>query len=327
MKRMLCCATFAVWTICAALPAPAQEYLPNAEQGRTTPSFEKQGPSTFAFLKVTPTARVAAMGDAYTAVADGMETIYWNPAGIARLRKMGYLFGYTQWFVDSRFYSGAIAYNVGWGSVLGITVVTFQPPDIQETTTLQPTGTGKKVDVGDLAVGLVYAKQLTDKLSASGTIRYVESRLGPRRLKSVALNVSTLLHTGFRSFRIGMSMKNLGNELQLVNQKSDMPLVFHVGSAMELFGNLGDPASLTASFEGAYFVDRWQRYNLGGELWLKGILALRGGYKFRYDEESWSIGAGLKGKFSGHAVHLDFSYSDFGSLLEAPLRLTFSGLF
>ena len=81
----------------------------------------------------------------------------------------------------------------------------------------------------------------------------------------------------------------------------------------------------TASIEGAYFTDRDQRYNLGGELWLKNIVALRAGYKFDYDAESWTIGAGLKGTFSGRNIRLDIAYSDFGKYFDAPIRLSFSG--
>ena len=256
-----------------------------------------------------------------------MDAIYWNPAGIAAIRRLGYSFGYTQWFADCTFYSGAVAYNVGWASVVGISVVSFQPMEMEETTTMQPAGTGKMLDAADIAIGFVYARQLTDKLSVGGTVRYVQSTLATEKLKTVAMNVGTLLHTGFKSFRIGMSMKNFGNEQRIVSENSEMPTVFNVGGSMEVYGELGDPVSLTGAFEGAYFTDRCQRWNLGGELWLRNLLALRAGYKFQYDAESWSVGAGLKGAFSGHTFHVDVSYTDFGDLLEAPLRLTFSGSF
>ena len=104
-----------------------------------------------------------------------------------------------------------------------------------------------------------------------------------------------------------------------------MPLVFHTGIAMEVFGNLGDPVSLTGSFEGAFFTDREQRWNLGGELWIQNLVALRGGYKFKYDAETWSVGGGLKGTFGGRSIALDVSYSNFGDLFDAPLRLNLSG--
>ena len=254
-----------------------------------------------------------------------MDGIVWNPAGLTKVDRFGYSFGYTQWLVDSRFVTGSMAYNTKRWGVIGVSFVNFSLPDMIETTTQQPDGTGNMVNSGDLAVGVVYAYQLTDKLSAAASLRFVQSALGPETLSAISVNVSSLMYTGFRSLRIGMNMKNLGGEQEIVSEKSEMPLVFHTGIAMEVFGNLGDPVSLTGSFEGAFFTDREQRWNLGGELWIQNLVALRAGYKFKYDAETWSVGGGLKGTFGGRSIALDVSYSNFGDLFDAPLRLNLSG--
>ena len=307
------------------LPASAQDLFPEAEEILNPEGRSKIKPSTFNFLKTTTHARIAGMGDAFTAVSNGMDGIVWNPAGLTKVDRFGYSFGYTQWLVDSRFVTGALAYNTRRWGVIGVSFVNFSLPDMVETTTQQPDGTGNMVDSGDLAVGVVYAYQLTDKLSAAASLRFVQSALGPETLSAVSVNVSSLMYTGFRSLRIGMNMKNLGGEQEIVSEKSEMPLVFHTGIAMEVFGNLGDPVSLTGSFEGAFFTDREQRWNLGGELWIQNLVALRAGYKFKYDAETWSVGGGLKGMFGGRSIALDVSYSNFGDLFDAPLRLNLSG--
>lgn len=307
------------------LPASAQDLFPEAEEILNPEGRSKIKPSTFNFLKTTTHARIAGMGDAFTAVSNGMDGIVWNPAGLTKVDRFGYSFGYTQWLVDSRFVTGSLAYNTRRWGVIGVSFVNFSLPDMVETTTQQPDGTGNMVDSGDLAVGVVYAYQLTDKLSAAASLRFVQSALGPETLSAVSVNVSSLMYTGFRSLRIGMNMKNLGGEQEIVSEKSEMPLVFHTGIAMEVFGNLGDPVSLTGSFEGAFFTDREQRWNLGGELWIQNLVALRAGYKFKYDAETWSVGGGLKGTFGGRSIALDVSYSNFGDLFDAPLRLNLSG--
>jgi hypothetical protein len=236
-----------------SVPASAQELFPEAEEILNPEGRSKIKPSTFNFLKVTNNARIAGMGDAFTAVSDGIDGIVWNPAGLTKVDKFGYTFGYTQWLVESKFVTGSLAYNTGGWGVLGVSFVNFSLPDMPETTTMEPDGTGSMVTAGDLAVGLVYAYQLTDKLSAAASLRFVQSALGPETLSAVSVNVSTLMYTGFQSLRIGMNMKNLGGEQEIVSEKSEMPLVFHTGIAMELYGNLGDPVSLTGSFEGAFF--------------------------------------------------------------------------
>ena len=94
-----------------------------------------------------------------------------------------------------------------------------------------------------------------------------------------------------------------------------------------MFGELGDPLSVTASFEGAYFTDTEQRWNVGAELWLNSMLAVRAGKKFGYDTDDWSVGAGLKGTFDGRRIALDMSYSEMGTDFAKPIRVTFSGMF
>lgn len=326
MKRLLfsamCLALLALFTT----PAMAQQLFPDAQNVKNPEGRGKIKPTTFNFLKVSTNARVAGMGDAFTAVADGIDGMIWNSAGLVSVDKFAYSLNYTSWLVNSEFFSGAVAFNSPYG-VFGVSVVTFKLPNMLETTTLEPGGTGRNVDTGDMAIGVVYARQLTNKLSVGTSARFIQSKLGDTTLSALAFSVNTLMYTGFRSLRIGMNMKNLGGEQEIVSQKSEMPLVFNLGSAIEVIGGLGDPVSLTAAFEGAYFTDRTQRWNLGGELWVQNILALRAGSKIHYDEETWSVGGGLRHKFGDRSVQVDVSYSNFGSLFDAPLRFSFSGSF
>ena len=321
-------AILAFSALLAAAPAQAQELFPDAPIGPADlAQTEKLWSSAFQFLKISPTARVSGMGDAYTAVAEGMDAAFWNPAGLTTIETVGYSFSYADWLLGTELYSGAIAFNIGWGSVVGISVVSLQFPDVEQTTPLNPLGTGEMLDLGDTAVGLVYARQLTDKLSVGGVVRFVESKLHNRNMSGTLFSVGTILHTGFRSLRIGMGMKNLGDDVIILSDASRMPIVFHVGTSLEVIGELGDPMSLTGSFEGTYFTDRFQRWSLGGELWLRDLLAVRAGRKWRYDAETWSVGAGLKAKLLGNTFQVDVSYSDYGRLLKNPVRLTFSGAF
>ncbi len=325
---MWCVALFVVF---AAYPVSAQQRgqveADIQEYDASDTAFNKTTPSTFSFLKVEQSARVAGMGDAYTAVADGIEGIYFNPASIASIDRVGFTFGYSKWIVDSEFYSGALAINLGAGLVGGISFISYKLADVEETTTLKPLGTGRMLDLGDLAVGFHVARKMTDKLQVGGMFRYVQSKLDHAELNGISVSFGTLLHTGFRSLRIGMSMKNMGNQQTVVSERAAVPILFNIGSSMEVVGELGDPLSVTASFEGAYFTDTKQRYNVGAELWLNSMIAVRAGKKFEYDSEDWSVGGGLKGNFDGRNVALDVAYSEMGSDFDKPIRVTFSGSF
>ena len=138
-----------------------------------------------------------------------------------------------------------------------------------------------------------------------------------------------LVKAGFESLRIGMGVKNLGNDVSAIDVfDSQQPVIFNLGMAGEVLGNVGDPMYVTLAFEGAYHTDSWQRYHLGAEMWFNNMLALRAGNRWRYDAQSWSVGAGVKGTFSGRSIMADVSYSELMSILDHnPIRFTVSGAF
>jgi len=44
---------------------------------------QKVGTTSMQFLKVMPVARATALGDAFVALAEGVESVFWNPSGLA----------------------------------------------------------------------------------------------------------------------------------------------------------------------------------------------------------------------------------------------------
>ena len=336
MKWIVCSLTVLVFAAVAVVPQVSAQDLPFETTGailnediEDVDRSNRQIPTTFHFLKITPTARLAAMGGAYTSVADGMDAIFYNPAGIANIERLGWTFGYTDWFLDMKFYSAAVAIGTKFG-VVGISVLSLELPDVEQRTTTRPGGTGTMLDLGDTAVGFHYAYRMTDKMSAGVQMRYAKSKLGlDQELTGWLLSAGTVMHTGFESLRIGMGIKNLGGNTSAIGTfESRMPAVFNVGASGEIMGDLGDPVSLTVSFEGSYHMDSNQRYHAGAELWLREMFAIRAGNNFEYDAQKWAVGAGLRGNFQGRNIAVDVSYSELTSELDhQPIRFTVSGEF
>jgi hypothetical protein len=76
--------------------------------------------------------------------------------------------------------------------------------------------------------------------------------------------------------------------------------------------------SLVWSLEGVNPRDYSERVHTGVEYWFKDFVALRGGYKFNYDFEGFSFGAGIKWM----GIEIDYAYSDFGSILGSINRFS-----
>ncbi len=288
--------------------------------------FKKLGLAGFSFLKITQAARPAAMADAYTAVVDDVNALYSNPAGLPRIRAREFTFSYNSWIANTKIYAVGLGWKLGTHAV-GLHVLSFQPESIVLTTPEKPDGSLGRVSIGSVVVAGTYAIQFTDKFSFGVQGKFVQEDLHLDKNRTFDVDLGMLFYTGFRSSRIAMSLKNLGPDETVNTESFFSPIVFNVAAAMEVYGKVEDPVYLTVAAENVFAIDYEQRFHAGGELWLANTLALRAGYKFNYDVETFSVGVGLKKAFGDRKIAVDFAYTDFGELLDAPIRLTVTGSF
>jgi hypothetical protein len=286
------------------------------------------------FLKIGQGARAVAMGDAFTAVADDINAIFWNGSGLVHVERVAYQLNWTRFIYDTQLYSAAAVWNTrsARGEVLGITVVSHNPKPSPETTIHQPSGTGQDVVANDLSVGLLYAIKFTDKFSFSAKANYVSEQLYTIKTTGFTVDVGSFFYTGFRSLRIAMAFRNFGPDRKSGDRAYLLPLVYNIGIAAEVYGEKGDPSYLTASVESAFFVDFEQRWHFGAELWLQNALALRAGWKWNYDLEGINVGAGLKQTFGGRTITADVAVSilqknDGVDMFDPPIRVSVGGTF
>lgn len=319
-----------------ALPmyAQAQEVRPTlndlgpfpVDRTRTPPEenlieYARVTTTSYGFLKLTGNARSAAMGDAYASVGNDLSAVFYNPAGITQIERYALTASYLKWIVGSQMGTFAIGAKTNVAT-FAVNFAYFRTEETEETTSSQPGGSGRMFRAGNLAAGLTIAKQVTDKLSVGGNLRWIQENLDLQSYSAVDFDFGTLFYTGFYSTRLGMSFRNLGTDKDVIGQKARFPMVFNLSGAAEVYGNLGDPLSVTLAVEQMFFTDGVNHYHFGAEAWVQNMLALRGGYKTGYDSESWTLGAGLRQKLGDQAVSVDFSFSRAEALDEYPIRVS-----
>lgn len=277
--------------------------------------------TSYSFLKIKADARSAAMGDAYAAVGNDLSALFVNPAGITHINRYEISSSYLDWVVGSQMGTFAIGAKTGLATV-ALNFAYFATEEFEETSSSQPGGTGRMVRGSDTAAGITLAKQMTDKLSVGANVRWVNEDLFLTSYSSIDFDFGTLFYTGFRSSRLGVSMRNLGSEKTVIGQKARLPVAFNMSGAAEVYGYIGDPLSVTLAVEQVYYTDSETKYHFGAEAWIQNMLALRAGYKSGYDNESWSIGAGFRYKVREESLKLDLSYSNANELQHNPLRIS-----
>jgi len=286
------------------------------------------------FLKIGQSARAEGMGNAFVAVSDDINAIFVNGAGLVHVENVGYALNYTRWLVGTDIYSVGAVWNTrsARGEVLGLTVLSHQPDEPPETTIYQPNGTGEKVKCNDIQVGFLYGIKFTDKFSFSAKFNYIQETLYERKTKGFTLDIGSYFYTGFRSLRVAMSFRNFGPDRKTGDYYYLMPLTYDIGLAGEVYGEKGDPAYLTIAGQSVFPVDYEQRYHLGAELWLQNAVALRAGWKWNYDLEQFTLGAGVKQSLQGKDFFVDVSYTllkkeESQTLFDAPIRVSVGGTF
>ena len=92
-----------------AMPASAQDEDPSTQ----TETITKVATTSAQFLKLGYGARPIALGGSFVAQADDLSALYWNVAGLARMRGTAVQFSTTEYLVDVQYSTAAVGVSLG----------------------------------------------------------------------------------------------------------------------------------------------------------------------------------------------------------------------
>lgn len=296
------------------------------------------GTSAVNFLKIGVGARPMAMGDAAIATINSAEALYWNVAALSRIDN-GFSMAVSSmdWLVDTRNSYFAAAYK--WDDIgsFGLDVQFLDYGKIEETTVYDQNGTGRFLSANDFMIGFGYAKELTDRFAFGVKLKYINETIADASGDAFAVDLGAVFLTSFfnNKFRLAASLSNFGTKLQFKGRdlsvtynipdnpsnkqipadlstiEWDLPLLLRFGVSNYFIDN--DDVSLLVAYDVLDSRDYEVRHNVGTELGLYKMVYLRGGYKFNYDEVSYTVGLGLDfNNIIDYNLKLDYLYLDFG---------------
>lgn len=296
----------------------------------------KVGSAGAQFLKIGVGSRYQAMGEASVATANDVYATYWNPAGLASVENTAVGFTNVNWVLDINLNYFGLAKSFEGIGVFGLSASVLSMGDQEITTFENQEGTGNTYSASSYAIGLTYARMLTARFAFGATVKYIGERIHLERSQGFAFDFGTMLNTGFRSLRLGMSITNMGPELkfdgpslglryentdgpggsvpvELKVSPYDLPMMFRVGAAYDV--DFSPKARVTLATELRHPNDNVEQGAFGAEFGYTERFFLRGGYKFQYEEEGLTLGAGLNTTVSGDTkLTVDYSWQDFGRL-------------
>jgi len=295
-------------------------------------NLEKVAQTGLKFLSVSVGAHGAGMGDAFSAVANNAEAMFWNPAGMAYINKWNISGGYNQWIAGIKHQYTGLAYNTGNIGVLGVNLIWVDYGTAYGTRRSEADPRGY-IETGPfspsaLSAGFTYSRQVSDRFSFGVNVKYVHQDLGTsyigtgetteefkeetKEINAFAFDFGTLYYIGFKDLRIAMCAKNVSAEYQYETEAFSLPLTLRIGIAMDLLKafSINTKSSLILAIDAIHPRDYQERVHFGMEYSFYNMIALRAGYKFNYDEDNLSFGVGLKEKRTG--IKVDYAYNPFG---------------
>lgn len=304
----------------------------------------KVGTSAAQFLKIGVGARATAMGESFVAVSNDASSIFWNPAGIASIKRNEVLLTHTNWIADMSYDFAGIAIPSEMGT-FALFAIALNMGEMEVRTEYEQEGTGELFDAADLALGVSFAKFFTERFSFGINAKYIQQQIWQETAETFAIDVGVIYNTELENLRLGMTLSNFGGKMRMFGkdllhfhdkdpniegnnsqiisawntEEFDLPIVFRIGMAYDMINNISQ--RITFAVDGLTPNDYSEYLNLGLEYGYREMIFLRGGYKgigVLDSEVGFSVGGGVNYSFDQSLkLQIDYAYTDFGRLENA----------
>ena len=357
-------------TLAAALlvasAATAGAQLPT-NPGGLEPSPEnpptRQGTRGANFLEIGVGARGSAMAGAVASLVDGPEAWYWNPAGAAALE--GFAATATRQNLYDDFDVSQDFFAIGLpalGGVFGVHFNSLNSGDIPRATEDEPFGDpvlGNTFEWTSTAIGLGYARRLTDRLDLGVNAKYISEGINDASINWVGLDFGTQFRTGIYGLIIGASLQNIGpssttrgkiierlietdefspqdTRVNLKTRELELPTLFRFSVGTDLYGRTG---SLLGQGDGRHLllgelafndaIDTDVQMATGLEYSFANLAFARVGKRFYNDDRAQGGNSGTYGLSGGLGLRLpignerhvrfDYAYTALGELQNVQI--------
>ncbi len=272
------------------------------------PLYAFTGTEGASFLELPVGARPAALGGAYSALAEDAYAPTWNPAGLAFLTSAQFAAMHMLYLESSSYEYGSFGIPLGPGRGIGAAVQYFRPGTI--------TGLDANENpIGDISgyyanYTLSFGQAIGDTLGIGVSGNLIKAQIDDVSAHALA-GSGGLLYRPNEKWRFAAVVANVGQKLTFLSSQDSLPLTYRLGTAFH------PVPSWTLALEGTRQVDGLTSEHGGVEYETPFGFSFRTGYTTERTRElsalsGFSLGASML------IWNQDFSYtwlplSDLGS--------------
>ncbi|MDI6785876.1 MAG: PorV/PorQ family protein [bacterium] len=264
---------------------------------------KSKGSTTATFLKLGVGARAVGMGGAFAAVSNDINTLYWNPSGVANIKETQFTFMYNRCFMDTKQgLLGIVKKAKGIGNI-GISTLYTIVENIDKTTDNHHIE--DIFNATDLAISLSIGKKINSKFNIGSNFKIITANISNVSASGIALDLGVLYSK--KNYSLGCCVQNIGSKIRYQEKRESLPLNFKIGNALNL---LNKKLLLTLDINKP--IDNKTNICLGSEYLISNSIFIRTGYNNGRNEagNGWTMGIGIEYK----NFNLDISYVPYGEL-------------
>ncbi len=299
---------------------------------------DKSGTAAAPELLIPVGARTIALSGASLSTVSGLESIFWNPAGLSRMQHpFSIMFSHTTYLSDIGVDYVAIGGEAFGSAAVALTLKSLSFGQIPITTEDHPDGTGETASPTFMIIGGTFSRQISDRISTGITVNYVYEKMLKVSASTFAFNagVQYVGLGGIEGLSVGVCLKNIGpalkydgeglerlvdvtdasrppSILKLDATADDLPSTIEIGLGYSTTLTPQGQINISSTFQNNNFSE--DEYKLGMEYIYDNRIFLRSGYAFASEADGqeyifgFSAGAGVRSTVQGIEVIVNYGY-------------------
>lgn len=266
----------------------------------------RAGKTSADFLTIGVGAKAAGMSSAYTAMSEGADAVYWNPAGLTSVDGSEIMLSHFDWYQDVSLEHGTYAKKLN-SSTAFATSITYLNYGTIKRYGINGEPLANDISVYDWAGSVSLGFQVSDNLSVGFSAKYINQKIDDVSGSAFAGDI------GFKfiaeNYAVAGFIGNYGSKMKFDASEEKLPRTARLGFSFYPFSqNFVTSIEAEKKMEGNTIFHHGIEYNFNQQYYL------RSGYNYYMNDsdrgigENLSFGAGVQ--FQSASIDYAFTTSD-----------------
>ena len=242
------------------------------------------------------------MGGAFTAVTEGANSTFWNPAGLTFVKHDEVILGYFSWYQDIKMNHASYAHNMSEKITLATSInyLSYGQIDGRDINGIK---TGE-ISAYDFSGSISMGYRMKPDLSLGLTVKYINQHLDDINGSTFAFDLGGRYDVG--KFSLAAVASNIGPKMKFDNVSENIPSSFRLGVSVTPFHeNLLTAIEFEKRFYGGNVIRHGLVYIYAGQYFI------RSGYNYYPDSDNRTFGTGFS--FGAGVIYnqfeIDYAYT------------------